>query len=547
MPTSFPPGPPDGPEYLTAGPDKASPRRRRGLLLAVASAATLAVAGVGGWAALGLRPDGDQPATAVPASALGYVSLDLDPTAEQKVEALRVLRKFPAVEEKLSLGAGDDLRRWFFEAAVADSGGCFGLDYVRDVAPWVGDRAALALLPAPTSHDLPARVAVLEVTDRDRAAAGIDRVTRCADAGREVDLAFAGDYAVLSDGEVGAGSVVASAERASLADDAAFTRWTGAAGDPGIVTLYAAPEAPGALADVVTSRPHGPWTTYGQAPPPQLPGERLAREAKRLYADFAGAAAVLRFADGAVEMEVAAGGLPRGPAAGRAPDLASLPTSTAAAVGVGLRPGWLVTWLDSLTKADGPGGPSTDDLLARAEALTGLALPEDLETLLGEGVSLSVRGDVDLAALGDLADPRRVPVGVRVTGDPARIMPVVHRLRASLGPDAGLVHVRKGDGVVAFAPDPGYAEDLVAAGGLGDTATYAAVLPGDEAPDAALFVDFDAECWLDRLARKHDEAAAADPRRPGPMLENVRPLRALGLSAWTDGDVQRGLLRLSTD
>ena len=54
---------------------------------------------------------GSSPATAVPADAIGYVSLDLDPSASQKIEAIKILRKFPALKEEIKIGSRDDLRR----------------------------------------------------------------------------------------------------------------------------------------------------------------------------------------------------------------------------------------------------------------------------------------------------------------------------------------------------------------------------------------------------------------------------------------------------
>ena len=54
---------------------------------------------------------------------------------------------------------------------------------------------------------------------------------------------------------------------------------------------------------------------------------------------------------------------------------------------------------------------------------------------------------------------------------------------------------------------------------------------------SALFVGFDAgDGWVARLAGDDAEARA-----------NLEPLDALGISAWRDGDVQHGLLRLTTD
>src|SRR6476620_11914073 len=76
--------------------DGSGPRRgRRTGLVAGAVVAVTAAIGVGAYGVAQLMSGGAAPATAVPADALGYVSLDLDPSASQKIEAISMLRKFP--------------------------------------------------------------------------------------------------------------------------------------------------------------------------------------------------------------------------------------------------------------------------------------------------------------------------------------------------------------------------------------------------------------------------------------------------------------------
>ena len=59
--------------------------------------------------------------------AVGYVSVDLDPSLGQKVDALRFLRKFPSA--KASLGSTDDIRQWVFNAASKDDPQLSSLSY----------------------------------------------------------------------------------------------------------------------------------------------------------------------------------------------------------------------------------------------------------------------------------------------------------------------------------------------------------------------------------------------------------------------------------
>ena len=92
-----------------------------------------------------------------------YVSVDLDPSLGQKVDALRFLRKFPSA--KASLGSTDDIRQWFFDQATKDDPTLSELSYDQDVKPWIGDRFGVAVLPAGKAGESPNAVVVLQVSD----------------------------------------------------------------------------------------------------------------------------------------------------------------------------------------------------------------------------------------------------------------------------------------------------------------------------------------------------------------------------------------------
>ena len=157
------------PEYLEPGsgpadsgePPRSSRGRRTGLV-AGAAVAVVAAVGVGAYGVVQLMAGGSSPATAVPADAVGYVSLDLDPSASQKIEAFKILRKFPAIKEQL--GSRDDLRKAVFDE-IQKSGDCKSLDYARDIEPWIGDRIAVAAVPDSKQGAKP--LVVLQVTDQD--------------------------------------------------------------------------------------------------------------------------------------------------------------------------------------------------------------------------------------------------------------------------------------------------------------------------------------------------------------------------------------------
>ena len=181
-----PAGSQPGPEYLEQGggaPLAREPRSggggRRKAVLAGATVVGLAAVGAGAWAATSFFATGSQPAEALPASTIGYASIDLDPSGGQKIEAFRMLNKFPAYKDKIGLDADDDIKREIFDRIIAEAP-CAGLEYEDDIEPWVGDRAAVAAVD--TGEEEPVVAVVVQIKD----AAGSctrsspSRWTRCA-------------------------------------------------------------------------------------------------------------------------------------------------------------------------------------------------------------------------------------------------------------------------------------------------------------------------------------------------------------------------------
>ena len=272
-------------EYLD-GPGGAAPDRtggRRAVWAVAAVVAAVALLGAGGWAAWSFFSTGPQPAEALPASTLAYVSVDLDPSGGQKIEALRTLRKFPEFEDEIGLDTDDDVRRWIVEEGL----GCDAVDYDTDVEPWLGNRVALAAVD--TGSDEPVPVVVLQQSDADAADTGLTALAGCG----ELAWSISGDWAVLGETEEIVTEVARQATEATLADDEDFRHWTGAAGDAGIATAYVAPEAADAIREAVGC---------------EVPcdGLGLAGAPEEALDDFGGLGATLRFADGSVELEMAA-------------------------------------------------------------------------------------------------------------------------------------------------------------------------------------------------------------------------------------------------
>jgi hypothetical protein len=254
---------------------------------------------------------------------------------------------------------------------------------------------------------------------------------------------------------------------------------------------------------------------------------------------FKGAAATVRFTGDGLELAVAADG--------SAPQLSKLtgttggalvqrlPDDTAAAAGVSFPEGWLDRYLDQMTSVFGS-GMSKEDAMRELSRQTGLDVPGDIETLLGSGVSLSIGDDFDLEAAENSDDGSGLPIAVTVKGDPAAIEGVLDKIRAKAG-DVPFLGSDSGGGLVAIGPSAEYRQHVLDGGGLGDTDAFSSVVPDAGSASSLFYVDIDA------LEPSIKKAAAGDQQ----TVDNVTPLRSLGASSWTDGDVFRFSFKVSTN
>jgi hypothetical protein len=582
-PPSAPPtwaaGPP--PEYLEAGGGHPLPPQpptgsagggggRKKLILGAVAVLGAGAVAAGAFAAVSFFGTGAQPAEALPANTLGYVSIDLDPSGGQKIEAVRTLRKFPAFKDEIGLDTDDDIRERIFEE-IQKSDECEGLDYSEDIEPWLGDRVAFAAVDLGGEEDgepkPPTPVLVVQVKDADKADAGLQKLRDCSsdeeaeglDESDEVPdevggWSIDGDWAVISESQEVAEEIAAQAAESSLADDDDYQRWTGETGDAGIITAYAAPEAGQVLAeslggfdlpmgdeDCALSEPIDPlspepsyeYECSGGGLDGMMPDEFMS-----MLEDFEGAALTVRFDDGSLEVETATGtellGLPTltgSDQGGTA--IATLPEDTAAAFGLGFEEGWFDELLDYASSFSGE-GMDIDELIAEAEAETGLSLPEDAETLAGESLTVAVGSDFDPDVVFNSSDGSDIPVAVKIKGDPEAIESVLAKLNPSM--DVTFGSDSEGDYVVV-GPNADYRAELLDDGGLGDTDVYQDVVREADRSGAILFVNFDAgDGWLANLAGDDQE-----------IKENLEPLAGLGLSAWEDDGVGHSVLRITTD
>ncbi len=564
MSDTYPPGPsvpgsqepaqPSTPEYLEAGggsplpPEPPAPTsggggRRRGLLIG-GGVAVLALVGVGAWAAAQFFATGAQPAEALPAGTLGYASIDLDPSGGQKIEALRTLNKFPAFKDELGLDTDDDIRRKLFdELDVAEQ--C-DLDYAKDVEPWLGERFAIAAVD--TGGENPEVIVVVQVKDADEADAGLGKLRDCGpEAGTDGTGGWVidGDWAIVAEDQKGAQAVADATEQGTLADDEDFKTITSQAGDAGIVTMYAAPEAGQYLMDSLGGATGlSGAIEEGFAGSDTLGDTELSEDGQNPMADalknFKGMAVSVRFDDGALEVEAAGDtGLTSSAWYGTdqgADVLETLPADTAAAFGMGFEDGWLTELADQMASYTG-GDMSADELFQEASDATGLDVPEDIETLLGDSVAVSFGSGFDPEAFFNSSDGGDLPVALKVKGDPDAIQKVLDKINAQDPSAADFLGTDADGDMIVIGPNDDYRAEVAKRGTLGDDEVYQDVVRESDQAGAVLFVNFNAgDDWLVKLA-------GDDPT----VKENLEPLGGFGITAWRDDDWSHTVLRLTTD
>jgi len=530
-------------EVETVGPQARPSRSRRTTVVTAVAVAVAAVLGGGAYAAYSfLNGGGPQPADVLPASTVAVVSVDLDPSAGQKIAAIKSIRRFPVLKKELGLQADDDLRQFVFEK-VTGKGGC-SEDFDKDIKPWLGKRAAFAGVDLGGSTPVP--VIALQITDPAKARNGFDAIVRCLHP-QHFAFVVGDDYLIASDSTAHAQAVLTQGKAKPLADDAAYQRWTGEAGDAGVVSFYVGKSAAGyadhlfdqfsdSFAEGLLGGSPNDAGTGGDGSGGSTNPFASARQALK---GFEGLGGTIRFSDGGMELSLATGGLTKvskSPSVGD--EVGDLPGDTAVALGFGVGKDYAKTLVDQL-------GSEGDELSHEAQDQTGLDLPSDLQTLLGTAVTLSLGGDAP-ASLDDVRGPEDLPVGLVIHGDAGKIRAIITKIEDHLGSSLADAQLNVDDAGDKVAIGPGdYARDeLLKHGSLGHQASFAEAVPDADKAGAILYVDFDSK-WRDLLvdAVKDEEGAGSGTQ----LDENTKPLRALGISSWIDGGVTHALFKLTTD
>ncbi len=526
------------------GADGGGRSRRRLAVALTAAAAALALIGGGAVVAFQvLGGGGPQPADAIPSSALAYARIDLDPSAEQKINALRLLRRVPELETQLA-DAGitsdtDDLRRHLFEEALADSEGCSDIDYAADIEPWIGDRAGAAALPGEAGED-PKPLVVVQVTDEDAARTGLQALLDCgADDGPEASeggIAFVGDYALLAEDQEQADDFAAAAEEEPLSEASTFSADMDALDGEGLVSFWVDLDA--VVAATEESEPEVA-EALGVLGFEDLGSVAVALRAQSdaLEVVLAGTGDLMTFGVGSEE------------AAG---DVQALPETTLMAFGfTGGGDSVDAVWqrLQDLQDSDlagsefGPGALAY--FAAQLEAQTGFTVPEDVGTLLGDEFTLAVDSNgFELDSATGQPDLSTINVGARMRTDPEAAGELISRIQELLSSSGAPFEIaqQEVDGGLVVAANEAYAESLADGGSLGDSDVFDAAVADANDAVAVAFVDLD-------LVAELVDRVAADIGQPVPseIAGTLDVLRAFGASATVDGEYRRSTYRLVFD
>ena len=485
-----PGGPSGAPSWDGAEPPTGR-RSRRGVVVAAVVGGVVLLGGAGYATASYLSGGGTQPEEVLPGDVLGFVKVDLDPAAGQKMALGSLLEKFPDVDTE---GDGD-IRDQLLQPLLELSGD--ELDYAADVEPWLGDRMAVAAVAADDSAAGVVPVVALAVTDEEQMTDALTRAQEGADFG----FAAREDFVLITDTQERADGI-ASAEQ-TLADDADFAGDREALGGDQVALAWADLSAAQGVVESQAAAQGVPADVLGGA---QLAGRVILG---------------VHAQDDALEMVgmdfgVSDVGVPTGDPTRLARDLPEDTLAALSASGVG--DSAVAAWAE-LERS----GALAE--VGQPLAELGLSLPDDLRAVLGSDLVVAVFGGVESPALG-----ARV-----VTEEPEAAARSLDAVLGSL--DVGAAPVYSfGESDYVVATDAGTADALAADGGLGDTDAFRAAVSDPDGASAIGYVD---------LATVLDEVVAQGGQA-GEEAAKFSAVEALGLSVSGTDDGSRFVLRITT-
>jgi Protein of unknown function (DUF3352) len=528
------------PEYVELGHER-SLGPRPGLVVAIVVGVVAALAlPLSAFAIFRfLSGGGTQPADVLPGNAVGYLRVDLDPSAPQKMEAVRFLRTFPAFEKHTHItDDGADVRETIFDAMLG-SASC-EVDYEQDVAPWLGERFGVAVM-SPTAGDTgdtgPTLVGAVQVTDRDAADEGLRRLQGCHRGGEPAaGWSYLDGYMVVAKSRQEAADFAAAARRTPLADNEQFRSDMDRLGEQGVASLWFSGEG---VYQMFSSKVTGDPGPAGSEL--DLMRDQVRRQVESTI--HSGAAA-FRFDDSYLELAtVLTGDAYQEPADGAVADMA-LPRTTAAALGFVDGAKHVDRHSDVLLgmMAGGAGATDPERARRRLEEHLGLNFPEDVKTLVGDSFTVALDGEgLGLAAMAGRENPSLVDLGARSSTDTDAFRRVVQTLQEAAGRNGMPVELAvegTQDGA-AVALNKDYAARLASGGPLPDTAVFDKAVPAADEAQSVLFVNVDV---LESSGLGMMSLAGGGMQE---LLANVTRIEAVGASSTVHDGYAQGVVRIT--
>ncbi len=392
-----------------------------------------------------------------------------------------------------TLGA-DDPRRKLWELAVqdADDDCVSGLSYDNDIAPWLGDRAGVAVRPG-GSENAPNVAVAVQVKDEARAKDVLGKLFACSE--DKADIEAKDGYVLVMPAGTGAGTMAAIA-KGTLASNATFTGDMTALGEQGVVSAWF-DMATGVKSITQLAGSAGSTGAGGAAPQGRL-------------------ATALRFDPSYVELAgVVRGAKPVTAAPADVAQLLNLPDDTAAALHVaGADSALDSAWPVISDQLGTLGGLAGGDVVGQIEDELDVTLPDDLKVLLGRSFTLALPQQ-------DLATSDEPTIGGKiVSSDPVRAEALVERLDQAMG---GVLTHRLDSGTLYLSTTPSYVDTLKVGGNLGGTDAFKAAVGDVDGANIVLYAD------LDRLE------AAYLPTLEGDTKAFAESLRAVGATTRVTG------------
>lgn len=503
-------------------------RGGRGLVMAGAALGAVVLVGGGAYAATQLLAGGgEQPDTVLPASAAFYASVDVNPSVGQKVAAVRF---FQGLDEETKARLDDgEWREWVWEQVQDEGDVPADMDFATDIEPWLGDRLGVAVVPRGADQE-PIVAVALQVKDGEAALETLERLKaqhEDAPAEEQVDYYLDDDYVVLTGAQM-VSDLRAATEQGTLDGHEAYTDDMDELGDAGVASMWADAARLGDLDPAALANP-----ALGAAGMLDGMGEDLGDEADLMAGRMA---ATVRLSADSVEVHGVSRGvdglaMPTGDDTARLVD--DLPADTAVALSLENGAGWVQAAWDYYA-ATFP--EQVEEATAAAEE-QGFSLPDDLKTVLGDSLALSVGPDIVSAFQGmseTSTEMPPLPVGYRVATDAEAMVAML----SDAGVPPTMLAQRTDDGVLTIGLHQPYVDALAAPEGtLGQDATYRAAVADSEEADSVLYVNVNPFEEL-YLAQVTDERART----------SLEALAAVGLSTTVDdADQSRFTMRFVAD